>query len=114
MRRSRQALVVTLTVMVVAGLFTPSAPAAPTCFGRAATIVGTSENDWLVGTNGPDVIVGLGGADGLSGRGGNDRICGNGSNDTLNVLGSEGNDMLSGGPGKGLFGQRRFHGYSGE
>jgi hypothetical protein len=48
---------------------------APTCFGRAATIVGTIENDTIVGTAASDVIVGLGGSDNISGRDGADYIC---------------------------------------
>ncbi len=42
----------------------------PPCFGRAATITGTSRRDTLNGTPGRDVISSLGGADTLNGRGG--------------------------------------------
>ena len=41
---------------------TMEAAAAPTCFGKIATIVGTNEADMLTGTDEADVIVALGGA----------------------------------------------------
>ena len=53
----------------------PVAVGAPTCFGRAATIVGTEKKDVLEGTPGNDVIVGLAGGDNVKGKGGDDRIC---------------------------------------
>ena len=40
--------------------------AAPLCFGKRATIVGTSGPDRIIGTDGPDVIVGLAGGDVIS------------------------------------------------
>lgn len=52
------------------------ASAAPTCFGKTPTLVGTSGDDRLEGTDRPDVIVGLGGTDEIWGRGGDDLICG--------------------------------------
>ena len=76
------------------------------CFGKKATIVGTSGHDILTGTNGPDVIVGLDGGDSLDGRGGNDRLCsGKGgiySADTAieSISGGRGRDLLSGGRGQ--------------
>jgi Ca2+-binding RTX toxin-like protein len=83
-----------------------AAPAAPTCDGQSATIVGTTGNDKIKGTNGADVIVGLGGKDRISGRGGDDRICGGAGKDKLKggkgndrVFGDEGDDRLSGGRG---------------
>lgn len=62
----------------VLGVLLPATPAsaAPTCFGKRATIVGTPGDDRLVGTGGRDVIVGRGGDDVILGRGGRDRICG--------------------------------------
>lgn len=67
------------------------------CWGRTATIVGTSGNDVLVGTAGSDVIVGLGGNDVILGRSGNDRLCGKGGDDE--ITGGLGDDVVSGGPG---------------
>ena len=78
----------------VAGVGAPAAAAEPTCFGEAATIVGTPDSDVLVGTSGPDVIVGLGGDDVIEGRGGNDVLCGGTGADGL--VGSTGDDALSG------------------
>ena len=79
MRRTRR---VGLSLCCTAGLLAtlaaaPSAQAAaPECFGRRATIVGTPGPDSLTGTPGPDVIVGLGGADNIAGLGGDDLIGG--------------------------------------
>jgi Ca2+-binding RTX toxin-like protein len=89
----------TTIVLLIASLSlwpVPARAAAPTCLGRAATIVGTAGvDDPLPGTSGDDVIVGRGGNDVIQGRGGNDRICGNGGVDTLQ--GGRGNDRLQGG-----------------
>jgi Ca2+-binding RTX toxin-like protein len=63
----------------MAGILPPiaavGAAATPTCFGMAATIVGTDGDDVLTGTDGDDVIVGLGGTDAIYPRAGNDRVC---------------------------------------
>ncbi|MGH8970314.1 MAG: choice-of-anchor Q domain-containing protein [Actinomycetes bacterium] len=90
-------------------------PAAPTCDGQVAGIVGTAGDDEIRGTSGPDVIVGLGGHDEIRGRGGADRICGGTGRDELRggdgndrlfgqqgrdkLRGGDGNDLLNGGPG---------------
>lgn len=73
----------------------PPPPSPPTCFGQAATIVGTSGDDVIDGTSGPDVIVGLGGDDIIRGLAGDDVICGNAGDDQL--LGGQGNDQIAGG-----------------
>ena len=65
--------------------------AAPKCFGKKATVVGTKKADVLKGTAKADVIVGLGGNDKIKALGGEDRICG-----------GKGNDKLYGGPGYDL------------
>jgi Ca2+-binding RTX toxin-like protein len=87
-------IAVTSTVLVgaflAAGAVSASA-AAPKCFGKKATIVGTKQADVLKGTAKADVIVGLGGNDKIQGLGGKDRICG-----------GSGNDKLYGGPGYDL------------
>ena len=72
-------------------------PAAPTCGGKEATIVGTVGADALVGTTKADVIVALGGDDSIDGLGGNDLVCGSAGNDTLR--GKAGNDVLRAGGG---------------
>jgi len=61
----------------------------PTCFGQAATIVGTDGADVLKGTFHQDVIVAGAGDDVVDGAGGDDFICG-----------GDGDDRLSGGSGK--------------
>lgn len=71
---------------------------AVTCFGKLATIVGTSRNDVLIGTPGRDVIAGLGGKDVIKGGGGNDLLCGGSGSDKLR--GGKGRDKLDGGAGK--------------
>jgi Ca2+-binding RTX toxin-like protein len=79
------------------------AQAAPSCFGRQATIVGTNGRDNLRGTPGRDVIVGKGKRDRINGRGGNDLICGGGGGDLIN--GKGGNDKIKGeGGSDALFG----------
>jgi Ca2+-binding RTX toxin-like protein len=92
-----------------ASLVLPALPAeaAPRCFGKAATIVGTSRNDRLRGTRGTDVIVSRGGHDLIRSGGGKDRICGSGGDDILlagsgkDLLdGGQGADFLAGGPGR--------------
>jgi Ca2+-binding RTX toxin-like protein len=104
--RKRLAAVLTLGLLGAMLLGPEAAQAAPRCFGRMPTIVGTSGNDRLRGTPGPDVIVGLGGRDELLGRGGIDRLCtgpghdgaaGQAGNDLLN--GARGSDFLAGGQG---------------
>src|SRR5215212_3312090 len=70
---------------------------APSCGGRAGTIVGTAGADELTGTPRADVIVGRAGADDIEGRGSDDVICGNRGNDRL--AGNPGKDRLYGGRG---------------
>ncbi len=74
----------------------PAAEAAPTCFGQAATKVGTAGNNTLNGTAGVDVIMGMGGNDTINGLSGNDLLCGGKGSDVIN--GGFGNDRLGGGP----------------
>jgi Ca2+-binding RTX toxin-like protein len=106
-------------VCVLGGSFAlPALPAeaAPRCFGKAATIVGTSRNDRLRGTRGNDVIVGRGGHDLINSGGGKDRICGSGGDDVL--LAGPSKDLLDGGPGSDFLaggpGRDRVIGGSGE
>ena len=68
------------------------------CFGKRATICGTSGHDRLTGTAGRDVIVGLQGNDTIKGLDGNDLICGGSGKDTL--VGGRGRDRLDGGRGE--------------
>ena len=73
-------------------------PAAPTCHGKAATIVGTDGKDRLKGTRKADVIVALGGNDVVKGLGGNDVVCAGDGADR--VSGGAGKDLLYGEKGK--------------
>jgi Ca2+-binding RTX toxin-like protein len=93
------------------GALGPAGPAeaAPTCFGRRATIVGTGERDVLVGTSRSDVIVGRGGGDVIRGRGGGDFICAGRGGDRIwggrgpdRISAGRGRDRVSGGPGRDL------------
>ncbi|MDQ4065253.1 MAG: hypothetical protein M3161_04330 [Actinomycetota bacterium] len=100
MSNSRRAsvLCLALTASLIATL-APLADAAPArCFGRRATIVGTSGADRLRGTAGRDVIVAKGGRDDIAARGGNDLVCAGGGHDHVRLGG--GNDRATGG-GKG-------------
>lgn len=129
-----------IALAVTAAGLIPAAPAAaqePTCFGREATIVGTSENEQLEGTEGDDVIVGGGGMDSVRAYDGNDRICltsdytgdpqtvyaGDGADririgkGMSNVFGEGGRDLMIGGPHEdkfegGKMGDRAFGGGS--
>ncbi len=90
-----------VTALACGALLTLAVPTAasaatdPTCFGQAATIVGTPGDDSLTGTTGPDVIVGLSGNDTISGLEGDDRLCGGKGADAL--TGGDGDDHLAGG-----------------
>src|SRR6266571_2119516 len=102
MRRSIVLLLATVLCIRAVGLAPAEARVAGpfTCFGQAATIVGTPGDDTLDGTDGPDVMVGLGGNDTLNGMGGADVICGGLGDDKINFLVTPiGVDQESGGPG---------------
>lgn len=131
---SRTASAVALVAAALGVL--PAAPAAaqePTCFGREATVVGTSESEQLEGTEGDDVIVGGGGLDSVRAYGGDDRVCltseytddpqtvsaGEGADRVRidsgmsNVFGEGGRDLIYGGPHEdmlegGKMGDRMF------
>jgi Ca2+-binding RTX toxin-like protein len=77
-RTSRRLAVLTSTTLLLSSQATAASAAAPTCFGKPATIVGTAGADNLDG--GPDdVVVGLGGNDLLAGG----TVCGGGGNDSI-------------------------------
>jgi Ca2+-binding RTX toxin-like protein len=96
MSHPRRLLALTPAIIVVIGIVAvPASAAVPRCFGRLATIVGTSRDDRLTGTSGRDVIHGRGGDDFIRGLAGNDLLCGGGGGDI--VVGSDGRDRLHGG-----------------
>jgi subtilisin family serine protease len=94
-----------LVFPALAGPTTPGMPpAATTCNGLAATIIGTAGPDILVGTAGVDVILGLAGDDIIDAGAGDDVICAGDGQDTViagtgddTVMGGAGNDTLWGG-----------------
>jgi hypothetical protein len=96
-----------LLAVALVGVFADSGVAAlPTCFGQAATIVGTTGADTLNGTSRNDVIVGLGGDDTIIGGDGNDLICAGSGDDGVNagagddrIMGEEGYDLVVAGSG---------------
>jgi Ca2+-binding RTX toxin-like protein len=105
-------LLTSVVTVALAGAVLPVHPAiaAPTCFGKRATIVGTnrdkSEPAELKGTPGNDVIVGLSGYDYIDARGGDDLICAGGGDDWIEagsgddkVMGQGGIDEIRGGGG---------------
>jgi Ca2+-binding RTX toxin-like protein len=100
-------MLITSALLIVALVVPAEAQAVPLCFGRTATIVGTTGDDdghanpVIEGTAGVDVIVGLGGNDTIDGNGGDDYICGNAGADDIDVNedAASGNDHLSGGGG---------------
>jgi subtilisin family serine protease len=75
-------------------------PGGPSCFGKPATIVGTSRNDSIQGTDGPDVIVAGAGRDVVRAGHGDDLVCGQSGDDLLD--GGSGSDQLDGGVGDDL------------
>lgn len=100
---------VVIVCAAAGSLLVPALPAgaAPRCFGKAATIVGTSRGERLRGTRGNDVIVARGGHDLVKSGGGRDRICGGSGDDVLlggsarDLLdGQLGSDFLAGGPSR--------------
>jgi Ca2+-binding RTX toxin-like protein len=103
MKRGARFITIALTSTVLAFLAAAgsASAAAPKCFGKKATIVGTNKADVLKGTGKADVIVALGGNDKVKALGGNDRICGGSGNDKLYagpgfdlIWGDVGNDQL--------------------
>jgi Ca2+-binding RTX toxin-like protein len=96
----RSLSVLTIVLFVAVGIPTAAAQV-PTCFGQAATIVGTGGHDRLIGTSGDDVIVGRGWGDSIQGLEGNDLICGGRGNDDL--IGGPGHDRVAGGNGADTF-----------
>ena len=82
--------------LTVAGTVTVPAHAAPTCFGKTPSIMGTDGSDILEGTIGPDVIFAGKGSDTVRAGGGNDLICG-GSGEDHGLFGQGGNDKIDAG-----------------
>lgn len=106
----RLALVLPLAVVASLGLAIPEAQAAPRCFGKPATIVGSSGKDKIAGTSKSDVIVGLGGNDVIFARDGDDFVCAGGGKDFVDgqggsdrLKGNGGNDTLADRGGSGPF-----------
>jgi Ca2+-binding RTX toxin-like protein len=96
MSLSRRLVTFAFVIVVVIGVVArPASAAVPRCFGKVATIVGTSRDDRLKGTQGRDVIHGRGGDDLIRGLAGNDLLCGGGGSDLL--IGRDGRDRLDGG-----------------
>jgi Ca2+-binding RTX toxin-like protein len=73
---------------------TPADAAAPLCWGKKPTKVGTPGNDVIYGNDSTNVIHGMGGNDIIKGRGGADRVCGGDGYDE--VYGDKGNDLVGG------------------
>lgn len=94
-RRMTRLVAVAVLVLVTSLSAPVSAGEGPTCRGRAATIVGTAENDVIVGTSADDVIVAGDGGDLVKARGGDDVVCGDDGPDRLD--GGPGDDVLDGG-----------------
>jgi Ca2+-binding RTX toxin-like protein len=129
MKRGARFITIALTSTVLVGAFLaaaagPSSAAAPKCFGKKATIIGTNKADALKGTARADVIVGLGGNDTIRSLNGTDLICGGSGNDEVyggagrdRIQGAAGNDRLLGeGGNDDLWGQEgddSFNGGSG-
>jgi Ca2+-binding RTX toxin-like protein len=104
---SRMASIAAAVVTLAAGLLliaVPDSDAAPRCFGKQATKVGTNGPDRITGSPRKDVIVTLGGDDVVQAKSNDDRVClGNGddfagtSRGFDKIEGGDGNDEMHGG-----------------
>jgi len=86
----------------------------PKCFGKRATIVGSSKSETISGTPRDDVIVALGGNDTIKAKNhkvdhGHDIVCGGngddkiyGNNEKERLIGGPGNDTIAAGNGNDL------------
>jgi Ca2+-binding RTX toxin-like protein len=82
----------------VVALVAADSQAAPQCFGKRATIVGTNGNDTLNGTPGKDVIVARAGDDTIQSKSNDDRVCLGDGDDFAGT--SRGFDKIDGGDGE--------------
>lgn len=102
MRSLKRPLALAL-IIVGSAAATGATEAVPTCFGKPATIVGTSLDDVISGTLGDDVIAALGGRDNVHSGEGNDLVClgpgGDTETRTERANGGLGEDKISGGDG---------------
>jgi Ca2+-binding RTX toxin-like protein len=98
MRMKVKLTAIVFSVLAGACLATPAASAAPQCFGKPATIVGTNGNNTLNGTPQKDVIVAKGGNDTIQSKSNDDRVCLGDGNDFAGT--SRGFDKIDGGNGK--------------
>ena len=96
-RRLPSGIALALAMSVVVVQLPDSSAARSGCFGRDATVRGTSGADKLIGTRGGDVFAAGAGDDVVEGRGGDDVICGGDGKDLL--LGAAGGDRIDGGEG---------------
>ena len=98
MRMKVKLTAIVFSVLAGACFATPAASAAPQCFGKPATIVGTNGNNTLNGTPQKDVIVAKGGNDTIQSKSNDDRVCLGDGNDFAGT--SRGFDKIDGGDGK--------------
>lgn len=95
------ALLLPLSLVVLATGPAEAGRSVPKCFDRAPTATGTPGDDMLTGTDATDVWSLGAGNDVGQARGGVDYICGNGGNDFPLASGA-GNDRVKGGDGDDL------------
>lgn len=99
--------VVTITSLVMGGIFLPLTKGFADIKRGTEVIDGTSVADTIHGNGGRDVIHGFQDDDVIYGEGGNDLLFGNSGGDTL--YGGSGNDVLSGDIGGPLRGSDKFY-----
>ncbi len=93
-------LLASLALLTGAWLVPSAYAVEPTCYGEAATVVGTPGDDVLHGTKNADVIAGLGGNDEIHAKKSGiqpDFVCGDDGDDLL--YGGGGQDLFDGGDG---------------
>jgi Ca2+-binding RTX toxin-like protein len=83
---------------LVTAILAVHSEAAPQCFGKPATIVGTNGNDRITGTTNKDVIVAKDGNDTIQSKSNDDRVCLGDGNDFAGT--SRGFDKIDGGDGE--------------
>jgi Ca2+-binding RTX toxin-like protein len=106
MRSPRIVLVTSAAAVISLAVATDSPQAAPSCFGKQATIVRGGGNDHVQGTPGRDVIFTGMGNDTVASGDGVDYVCGGDGDDTIDT--GIKNDFLDGGDGND-----ELHGYDG-
>lgn len=108
----KRLIVVGVGLVALVPVASAEAQAGATCFGRPATIQGTSASEDIWGTFRPDVIVAKAGDDTVHALDGTDLVCGNSGIDLLAGHGDD--DFLDVGTGSSFGDHEELRGGSGD